>query len=112
MVGKEWEKAIKAAKVNRVDKRQYTLGAIALRADGCTVVGTNGSDSAPAPSAHAEIRCLKKAGLDSVLIVVRVRKDGSLAMAFPCETCRAYIKNKRVRKVWYSTPEGFASYAP
>ena len=42
------------------------------------------------------------------LYVYREHKDGSPAMARPCKSCMALIKNLGIKKVFYTTDDGFA----
>lgn len=92
-----------AASRDTNDKRCYLLGALAIRADGTTVSSQNGSNLVKDQRCHAEARVLRKAGFHAVIYVVRVsRRDGSLRCAKPCKACRAELKNKRVKRVYYS----------
>ncbi len=100
-----FEVAIEAARPDKADKRLFTLGAVAIRQDGKWIVSHNGSSSHPVYEAHAEARCLRKAGRGATLIVARVRKDGTLGLAKPCRRCQALIKSKEVHAVYYSTNE-------
>lgn len=108
--------AVAAAKVGK-GERHFSLGAVAIRQDGVWVTAHNGSPPGPEPRSHAEQRCLRKAGQGAILIVCRVRRDGTLGLAYPCAHCRAAIKAKKVKQVWYSTGDwyynrGFDSYIP
>lgn len=62
-------------------------------------------------SLHAERHCLNKVGREkakgTTLIVVRILKDGSFALAKPCSQCMWLISELKVKKVVYSTKEGF-----
>lgn len=63
------------------------------------------------PTLHAELGCIL--GLDrsmtkgSTIYVVRVGKDGDLKLSRPCEMCEAALAFCGVRRVIYSTPDGF-----
>ena len=39
----------------------------------------------------------------------REHKDGTLAMARPCSRCLAVIKSLGIRKIKYTTEDGYAS---
>ena len=88
-------------------KRQYWLGAIGIRKDGAIVMARNEASPGRNPHIHAEARLTKKLGLDAPLVlVVRILKNGDLAMAKPCEHCQAILKNHRVKTIVYTTESG------
>lgn len=88
-------------------KRDHFLGAIGIRKDGAIVVARNEPTQVRTPSAHAEARLVKKLGKDAdLVVVVRVTKNGALAMAKPCKKCALALKNYRVKKVFYTTENG------
>lgn len=90
--------------------KDYSLACVAIRNDGVLVKSTNGvvprtlktSKKTALPSAHAEIRALKKAGKGAILYVARVWRNGDWALSRPCTTCQAMIKNRGVRIVYYT----------
>jgi len=90
-------------------RKQFYVACVSKRRDGAIVVSVNGSSRAqPVPSAHAEIRALKKSGSDSVLYVARVLRDKkTLAIAKPCKKCQAAIRNKRVLQVFFTVDDEF-----
>jgi deoxycytidylate deaminase len=63
---------------------------------------------------HAEVSALnsligKEVDFSKLtLYVYREHKDGSPAMARPCKSCMALIKNLGIKKVFYTTDDGFA----
>ena len=63
---------------------------------------------------HAEITALKKIrwlDIDFSKIEVytyRELKNGKIAMSRPCPSCMAFIKQLGVRKIFYTTEDGFA----
>lgn len=63
---------------------------------------------------HAEIMALKKIRwLDIDFSQVEVYtyhelKDGTPSLSRPCESCMALIKKMGIKKIYYSTPNGFA----
>ena len=62
---------------------------------------------------HAEMSALiplvNKEDLSRASIYVyRQLKDGSLGMCRPCKACMALIKNLGIRKVYYTTYDGYA----
>lgn len=87
--------------------RAFWLGAVGVRKDGAIVRARNEKTKVPTPCAHAEARLCKKLGKDSpMVIVVRLLRDGNLAMAKPCPNCERALKRHRVKKVFYSTENG------
>lgn len=91
----------------RPDSRHFLVGAAALRSDGAIVAARNEGTMVPTPHAHAEARVLRKAGLaPDVVLVVRLDRNGNLALAKPCPACETRLRNSRVSEVWYSTSEG------
>lgn len=62
------------------------------------------------PHVHAEQACILSYGLDNCeglsLMVVRVRRDGSLADSKPCSVCKKMLDNCGLKSVWYSTKDG------
>ena len=97
--------AARAAKRWLNDKRAHAVGAVAIRRDGAVVQSRNGSAQEPIPEAHAEFRVLRKAGRGAIVYVARVRKDGSLGLARPCERCQTLIKQLDA-EVYYVTDDG------
>lgn len=83
-------------------EKHFLLGAVAIRDDGAIVTATNIRTCDRAHSAHAEYRVLKKAGGGSTLYVSRIDRYGRWAMAKPCPLCYTLIKNRRVKRVFYT----------
>lgn len=84
-------------------KKSYLLAAVIKRKDGAIVIAENIITKEQNPQAHAEYRALRKADLGCELYVARVlRKNGQWAMARPCKHCQAIIRNKGVRRVYYT----------
>lgn len=86
--------------------RNYRLGCIAERTDGAIVISRNERTEKPNPSAHAEVRALRKAGKGSTLYVARVNRSKDWTFARPCPRCQAYICSKEVHKVYYTISPG------
>lgn len=87
-------------------KRKAFVGALAVRRDGVLVASRNGSSSntpSKSPTAHAEIRVLRKAGYGATLYVARLKRNGELAMAKPCPKCHAMLRSRGVEVVYYTT---------
>ena len=104
--------AIERARAERgTNDKKFFFSAIALRRDGALVSATNNKKAEnKKPPAHAEARLMRKVDAGSIVVVARVTNDGQLAMAKPCPHCEAALRNKRVKRVFYSvSPEdGFA----
>lgn len=66
------------------------------------------------PKAHAEIAALQKLKYLDIdfskvtLFVYREFKDGTPALARPCEACMAAMRAQNISTVVYSTPDGYA----
>ena len=65
------------------------------------------------PKMHAEIACLikcRRLDIDfskAELYVYREYRDGTKALARPCKACRQALKEMGIKKVCYSTEEGY-----
>lgn len=94
--------AIRAALKAR--HRNHRLGAILIKGGNIISVGWNISFK------HAEHMAIDRAWRSDIegctIMVVRVRKNGSLGMAKPCETCMARLIDAGIKKVIYSTNDG------
>lgn len=82
--------------------RRYRLGAVGIRSDGVTVTASNISTRSPEPRAHAEARLTRKLDWGSVVYVVRVLRNGALAMAKPCQHCQNTMRIRGVQRCYYS----------
>jgi deoxycytidylate deaminase len=62
------------------------------------------------PYLHAEQAAVLAYGLDNCdgheVCVVRVRRDGSLAMAKPCDTCQELLRDAGIVAVHFTTDNG------
>jgi|SRR5271157_2008309 len=96
-------KAIDEAKKSPIHK-QFFFYCIAVRNDGAEVHGTNHySKSQRIPSHHAEARTIKKCDMGSIMYVARVLRDKkTIANARPCKFCQSLIKNKSIKKVYFT----------
>lgn len=84
------------------NQKQYHLGCIAIRSDGSVVSAFNSRSRHRAPSLHAEVKALKKAGKANILYISRVMADGSWGLAKPCDNCIETIKKHKVKRVYYT----------
>jgi tRNA(Arg) A34 adenosine deaminase TadA len=100
---------------------QYRMGAVLVKGKTVIGAGCNRNDHPklrrwrsrhlfPHTGLHAEMAalwgCDWKALPGTRLYVVRVKRDGSLAMAKPCKVCEELIGWAGIRKVYYSNLTG------
>jgi len=87
----------------RKDERAYILGALAIRSDGAIVKSRNSPSMLETnPKVHAEAKLCKKIDKGSIVYVARVNRNGNFAMAKPCKHCMTKLRNKQVKKVYYT----------
>lgn len=59
---------------------------------------------------HAELAAISSRGMEACdgtsLYVARVRRDGSLGMAKPCEHCQKLIAQVGIKRVYYTSADG------
>lgn len=66
------------------------------------------------PKIHAEVSCISKCKWLDIdfskveLYIYREYKNGNLALARPCPSCMALIKEYGIENICYSTPNGYA----
>lgn len=87
----------------KLEHRNYRHVAIVLRGGSLISIASN-------VSRHAEVAALSKLfpskRVGTTVISLRIRKDGSLAMARPCKHCMAFIRESGVKKVYWSNQYG------
>jgi len=86
--------------------RNFWVGCVAKRKDGAIVASCNEKTKEPVPKAHAESRCLRKAGWGSTLWVARILKSGEWGLAKPCTNCQNMIRHMGVKRVYYTIGPG------
>lgn len=65
------------------------------------------------PRSHAETGIARKIKYldvdfsDVTVYIYRELKDGTLAMSYPCRSCRELLRDLGIRTVCYTTPAGF-----
>lgn len=58
---------------------------------------------------HAIMRAVNKGNLKgSTIVVFRTTSDGKLALSRPCNSCQLFLKKFGVKKMIYTTPDGWA----
>jgi len=98
--------------------RLYKIGAVLVKGKSVIGAGCNRGDHPKLRrwrsrnyslhiGLHAEMAALwQTEAKGGILYVVRLRKDGTLGLAKPCKICRELIKEKKIKKVYYSTNHG------
>jgi tRNA(Arg) A34 adenosine deaminase TadA len=97
--------ASQVADISTDIKRKAFIGAVAIRRDGTMVVSRNGATPWPngkSPSSHAEGRILRKSGYGATVYVARVKRNGSLALARPCQYCMPALRARGVEMVYWT----------
>ena len=97
------------------DHPQHKLGAVITRGNRIISLGYNKNKTHTKSNhnwkrLHAEISAIIKATEDlnnCSIYIYRQKKDGSLGMARPCVTCMLAIKESGIKKICYSTENGF-----
>lgn len=93
------------------EDRNYLIGCVGLRTDGAIVTAYNSWTKKPQHEAHSEFKVCRKINKGSILWVSRVLRDGTWACAKPCVKCQALIRNKGIKKVFYTLgPEEFGTW--
>lgn len=90
---------------DKYEKRKAVVGAIGWRRDGAIVHAFNAGDQRHrSPQTHAEFRCCRKMEKYAPEIYVAriTRNDGKMALAKPCSTCFAILKNRKIQRVYYT----------
>jgi cytidine deaminase len=97
-----FEIAARAAVKNK-DRRDYLLGAAAIRGDGTMVTAFNVPTITPTRHAHAEKRLASKLDYGATVYIVRVKVgNGTFGNARPCNSCLKALKSKKVKKIYYT----------
>ena len=88
----------------RSDRRTFLIGAVGYREDNALVFARNEAAEAPNPRTHAEARLCRKLGLNSPAVYVARFSPGSMgfAMAKPCRNCERLLRNKKVKRVYFT----------
>jgi tRNA(Arg) A34 adenosine deaminase TadA len=100
-----------------VGRGRFRVGAVLIRRNRLITARHNSLKTHPAlsrltpwPNLHAESAAILAAGFDNSedadLFVVRVLKDGTRAMARPCDVCDGLIRQAGIRRVWFSDNAG------
>lgn len=94
--------AVKEA--NKARHKQHRIGAVLIRGGKPVATGHNHSHI---HAEHSAINRAWKCGTDdAILVVVRIRRDGSLGLAKPCPVCQKQLAEAGIKKVIYSDSDG------
>src|ERR1700677_3949721 len=94
--------AVQVAKGNASQAKHFSFGCVAIREDGGLIVASNIRTRDPMIHAHSEARALKRAGYGATLYVVRLDRAGRWCLAKPCVGCASLIRNRGVKRVFYT----------
>ena len=90
----------------------FRLGAVIFNND--RVIGAGYNRVSENGAICAELLAIKKSPRKLLkgasILVVRVRKSGTLGLSKPCERCQKIIIKSGIAKVIYSTPNGWESW--
>ena len=89
----------------------FRLGAILIKGGSIHSTGWNTVDHPESPlySEHAEESVLRKTSYKAkgaTLLVVRIKRDGLMAMSYPCERCLNLIKQVGIKNLVFSNHAG------
>jgi len=97
------------------DHPHHKLGAVISRGNRVISLGFNKNKTHTKSNhswkrLHAEISAIIKARQDVTschIYIYRETKDGQMAMARPCRSCMEAIKEAGIKKIFYSSTNGF-----
>lgn len=113
----------KAIQVAKKSTFRYQIGAVLLKHGKVLSTGFNSmrhqskfKTTHYEGSYHAEVSCILNAirasSVESLkgctMVVVRVRNSGELGLALPCKSCYDIIQKMGIKKVLFSTNDGFS----
>jgi deoxycytidylate deaminase len=101
-----------------VGQGKFRHGAVIIKDNTIISAGFNQYKSHPTlitqtkfPYLHAESHSMFKYGLDrlegSTLYVIRIRSQEHIGLSKPCFVCEYFIKEANIKKVFYTTNEGY-----
>lgn len=99
------------------DYLAHQLGAVIVRGNELIGIGFNKRKTHPLSKTrfnniHAELSAIINSGEENLngatIYVYRETKDGELAASRPCVHCLQLLRNVNIRKVYYTTPFGYA----
>jgi len=93
---------IAAKTAGHKDGRNYRIGCLGIRRDGTIVYSRNLRNRDKNPRGHAEARLSRKLDYGAEVFIARIDCDGYWRNARPCKSCLAFLRQKRVRRIYYS----------
>ena len=106
-----------AVKQSQKTKFCFKLGAVIFNKDRIISAGYNRSFVVGKNSLQcdcAEVLAIKKAPKQllggSTILVCRVRGSGTFGMSKPCPKCKSLIEKSGIKRVIYSSPDGWKNY--
>lgn len=111
---KQVQMAIAAA---RVSTHQFRMGAVLFRGAKIISVACNSKRFCgyvkkvkEIANFHAEIAACHNVPAETIsgsdILVVRIKADDTLAMAKPCKFCLGYLREKNIRRIYFSNKLG------
>ena len=100
-----------AAKLSEKSSHKFQVGSVIARGNKVLGIGFNKVKTSPQSNhafktRHAELDALISCGLEdtrgAVCYVYRRLKDGNCAMARPCPSCETILKERGIKKVYYT----------
>jgi len=104
-----------AIKVAETSLHKQRVGAVIAKGSRVISVGSNSykthpRSTSPYKTIHAEFSAILRADKElrgATLYVVRLLATGDLGLAKPCPDCRRFIEQMNLKKIIYSTGDGF-----
>ena len=103
-----------AIKQSKKSSYKIKVGSVVVRKNkivgkGFNIVCSNGNDRYT--GIHAEISAINhttaRLRQNATVIVARVSNTGKLGMSKPCESCETILRKLGIKRVWYSTADGW-----
>jgi deoxycytidylate deaminase len=108
-----------AVKMAQKSDYKFRVGCVIVRGSKIVSFGwndgvkTHTKSNHPFKSLHAEADAIISARREDLsgcsAYVARLRKDGSIAIAKPCQFCEAMLRKVGIKQVFYTTDDGWVS---
>lgn len=104
-----------AIKVAETSRHRQRFGAVVAKgsrviSSGINSYKTHTKSTSPYRTTHAEFSAILRSNKEltgATLYVVRLLATGELGLAKPCPDCRRFIEKMNLKKIIYSTEDGF-----
>lgn len=104
-----------AIKIAGTSRHKQRVGAVIAKGPRIISAGINSykthpKSTSPYKTTHAEFSAILRANKEltgATLYVVRLLATGELGMAKPCPDCQRFIEKMNLKKIIYSTEDGF-----